>query len=113
MRQEKTYPGMKKDSFAGSPALKIRAERVMIEAAEQALQEKRDPSRMLRVLALLASPAYDPKNPERAPVHLDLRAEWHRLSEGVRQSGAPILLARLAPPTLPALHAALSPRAEE
>ena len=38
-----------------------------------------------------------PQNPENAPVHLDLQAEWHRLAEGVRQSGAPILLARLAP----------------
>ncbi len=97
----------------GSPALKIQAEKLMIEAAEQARREKRDPSRMLRVLALLASPICDPRNPESAPVHLDLQAEWHRLSEGVRQSGAPILLARLAPPTLPALRAALSPRAAE
>ena len=48
-----------------------------------------------------------------SPVHLDLQAEWHRLAEGVRQSGAPILLARLGPPTLPALRAALSPRAAE
>ena len=97
----------------GSPALKIQAEKLMIEAAEQARREKRDPARMLRVLALLASPICDPRNPESAPVHLDLQAEWHRLSEGVRQSGAPILLARLAPPTLPALRAALSPRAAE
>ena len=43
MRPEKTDPGMKKDSLAGSPALTIRAERVMIEAAEQAVREKRDP----------------------------------------------------------------------
>ena len=113
MRPEKTDHDMRKDMLEGSPALTIRAERVMIEAAEQALQEKRDPARMLRILALLASPVFDPKNPDAAPVHLDLRAEWHRLSEGVRQSGAPILLARLAPPTLPALHAALSPRASE
>ena len=97
----------------GSPGLKIQAERLMIEAAEQARREKRDPARMLRVLALLASPVYDPRNPESAPVHLDLQSEWHRLSERVRQSGAPILLARLAPPTLPALRAALSPRAAE
>jgi len=97
----------------GSPALKIQAENLMIEAAEQARRGKRDPARMLRVLALLASPICDPRNPESAPVHLDLQAEWHRLSEGVRQSGAPILLARLAPPTLPALRAALSPRAAE
>ena len=97
----------------GSPALKIQAEKLMIEAAEQARREKRDPARMLRVLALLASPICDPRNPEIAPVHLDLQAEWHRLSERVRQSGAPILLARLVPPTLPALRAALSPRAAE
>jgi tetratricopeptide (TPR) repeat protein len=99
--------------LTGSLSVGIRAERVMIEAAEKAVRERRDPSRMLRVLALLASPVYDPNNPETAPVHLDLQAEWHGLSEGVRQSGAPILLARLSPPTLPALRAALSPRAEE
>ncbi len=113
MRPEKTDNGMGKDILEGSPALKIRAEKVMIEAAEQAVREKRDPSRMLRVLALLASPVYDPQNPDISPVHLDLQAEWHRLAEGVRQSGAPILLARLGPPTLPALRAALSPRAAE
>ena len=104
---------MVKDILEGSPALKIQAEKLMIEAAEQAIQEKRDPSRMLRVMALLASPVYDPQNPENSPIHLDLQAEWHRLAEGVRQSGAPILLARLGPPTLPALRAALSPRAAE
>lgn len=113
MRPEKTDHGLKKDILEGSPALQSRAEMVMIEAAEQAVRERRDPSRMLRVLALLASPVYDTDNPETAPVHLDLQAEWHRLSEGVRQSGAPILLARLSPPTLPALRAALSPRAAE
>ena len=104
---------MRKDILEGSPALKIQAEKLMIEAAEQARREKRDPSRMLRVMALLASPVYDPQNPDISPVHLDLQAEWHRLAEGVRQSGAPILLARLGPPTLPALRAALSPRAAE
>ena len=113
MRPEKTDHEMRKDMLEGSPALKIQAEKLMIEAAEQARREKRDPARMLRVLALLDSPICDPRNPESAPVHLDLQAEWHRLSEGVRQSGAPILLARLAPPTLPALRAALSPRAAE
>ena len=113
MRPEKTDNGMGKDILEGSPALKIRAEKVMIEAAEQAVLEKRDPARMLRVLALLASPVHDPQNPDTSPVHLDLQAEWHRLAEGVRQSGAPILLARLGPPTLPALRAALSPRAAE
>ena len=113
MRPEKTDNGLRKDILEGSPALKIQAEKLMIEAAEQARREKRDPARMLRVMALLASPVCDPRNPESAPVHLDLQAEWHRLAEGVRQSGAPILLARLVPPTLPALRAALSPRAEE
>jgi hypothetical protein len=101
------------EPLKGSFAARDLAERVMIEAAQQAALEKRDPARMLRVLALLASPVYDPKDPEKAPVHLDLRAEWHRLAEGVRQSGASILLARLTPTTLPALRAALSPRAAE
>jgi hypothetical protein len=107
--------GLSGDDYAlrGSFAARDLAERVMIEAAERAAREKREPERMLRVLALLASPVYDPANPEVAPVHLDLQSEWHRLAEGVRQSGAPILLARLVPPTLPALRAALSPRASE
>ena len=72
MRPEKTDHGLKKDILEGSPALQSRAEMVMIEAAEQAVRERRDPSRMLRVLALLASPVYDPDNPETTPVHLDL-----------------------------------------
>jgi hypothetical protein len=54
MRPEKMDHEMRKDMLEGSPALKIQAERLMIEAAEQARREKRDPARMLRVLALLA-----------------------------------------------------------
>lgn len=60
------------DALKGSFAARDLAERVMIEAAEHAAQEKRDPERMLRVLALLASPVFDPANPKEAPVHLDL-----------------------------------------
>lgn len=101
------------DALRGSFAARDLAERVMIEAAQQAALEKRDPARMLRVLALLASPVYDPDNPEKAPAHLDLRAEWHFLAQGVRESKAPILLARLGLATLPALRSALSPRAAE
>jgi hypothetical protein len=101
------------ERMKGSFAARDLAERVMIEAAERAALEKRDPARMLRVLALLASPVYDPMNPETAPDHLDLRAEWHFLAQGVRESKAPILLARLGLATLPALRSALSPRAAE
>ena len=74
---------------------------------------KRDPARMLRVLALLAAPVYNPRSPDVSPSPLDLRQEWHVLADGVRRSGAPILLARLSLPTLDALRYALSPRATE
>ena len=96
-----------------SEKIVIQAGQVMIEAAEQAVSEKRDPAKMLRVLSFLAAPVYDPRSPERAPVQLDLRQEWHVLADGIRRSGAPILLAKLTPPTLPALRSALSPRAGE
>jgi hypothetical protein len=91
----------------------MQAEKAMIEAAAQAMREERDPARMLRMLSMMASPVYDPRSPDKAPVELDLRQEWHVLKQGVRGSGAPILLARLIPPTLPALRSALSPRAEK
>ncbi|HRW82645.1 MAG TPA: tetratricopeptide repeat protein [Methanothrix sp.] len=96
----------------GSHNVVIQAEQVMLQAAEEARREKRDPAQMLRVLALLAAPVFDPRNPDQAPTPLDLHQEWHVLAEGVRRSNAPILLARLAPATLAALRSALSPRAE-
>lgn len=85
----------------------------MLNAVQQASLSQRDPARMLRVLALLAAPVYDPNSPDQYPTPLDLRQEWHVLADGVRQSGAPILLARLTLPTLDALRYALSPRAWE
>ena len=97
----------------GSQNVVIQAEQVMLKAAEQAALSKRDPARMLRVLALLAAPVYNPRSPDRSPSPLDLRQEWHVLADGVRRSGAPILLARLGLPTLDALRYALSPRARE
>lgn len=97
----------------GSQNVIIQAEQVMLHAAQQASQERRDPARMLRVLALLAAPVYNPRSPDRSPSPLDLRQEWHVLADGVRRSGAPILLARLNPPTLDSLRYALSPRARE
>jgi tetratricopeptide (TPR) repeat protein len=97
----------------GSHNVIIKAGQVMLQAAEQAVREKCDPSRMLRVLALLAAPVYNPLSPDRSPSPLDLRQEWHVLADGVRRSCAPILLARLHPPTLDALRYALSPRAHE
>lgn len=96
----------------GSQNLILQAGQVLIHAAEQARQQGRDPARMLRILALLAAPVYDPDHPDRMPVPLDLKQEWHELAQEVRRSQAPILLARLTPPTLEALRAALSPRAE-
>jgi hypothetical protein len=87
----------------------VHAEKVMIEAANHALREKRDPVRMLRVLSLHASAVSSSSGTEQAPVRLDLSQEWHVLAERVRQSRAPILLKRLTPPTLSALRSALSP----
>jgi hypothetical protein len=95
----------------GSQNVIIQAAQVMLKAAERAARSQQDPARMLRVLALLAAPVFDPRNPEQSPTPLDLHQEWHVLAEGVRQSKAPILLARLMPPTLDALRSALSPRA--
>lgn len=77
----------------GSQNVIIQAEQVMRHAAQQASQARRDPARMLRVLALLAAPVYDPRSPDRSPGPLDLRQEWHVLAERVRRSKAPILLA--------------------
>lgn len=99
--------------MTGSQNVIIQAEQVMQQAAEQAALSKRDPARMLRVLALLAAPVYNSRSPDRSPSPLDLRQEWHVLADGVRRSGAPILLARLSLPTLDALRYALSPRARE
>ncbi len=85
----------------------------MLNAVQQASLSKSDPARMLRVLALLAAPVYNPNSLDYYPKPLDLRQEWHVLADGVRRSGASILLARLALPTLDALRYALSPRAWE
>ncbi len=96
----------------GSNNVIIRAEQLTFRAAEQARAEQHDPARMLRILTLMAAPVFDPRNPDTPPIPLDLRQEWHKLSEKVRSSHAPILLMRLVPPTLDALRAALSPGAE-
>ena len=84
----------------------------MERAAAAARAKKQDPAKMLRILALLASPVYDPKRPNKPPPPLDLQEEWSRLAEAVEKSNAPILLSRLMPPTLDKLRSALSPRAE-
>ena len=97
----------------GSHNVVVQAEQVMLQAAAQARAKRRDPARMLRILALLAAPVYDPYQPDEMPAPLDLKQEWHELAGKVRDSHAPILLARLTPPTLDALRAALSPRAGE
>ncbi|MFQ3630440.1 CHAT domain-containing protein, partial [Roseiflexus sp.] len=72
-----------------------------------------DPAQMLRVAAVLAAPVYDPHHPDHPPLPLDLRREWQRLEEKVRGTRAPILLARLTPPTLDTLRRELSPRSAE
>ncbi len=82
----------------------------MERAAAQARAAQQAPERMLRILAVLAAPVIDPARPDQPPAYLDLRDEWHRLKRAVQESRAPILLARLAPPTLDALRSELSPR---
>jgi len=46
------------------------------------------------------------------PLPLDLKQEWHELAQVIGDSHAPILLARIVPPTLDSLRRALSPRAK-
>jgi len=96
----------------GSQNVIIQAGQVLVQAAAAARRQRQDPARLLRVLAVLAAPVHDPARPDHLPPPLDLRQEWRKLAETVRESHAPILLARLTPPTLDALRAALSPRAE-
>jgi tetratricopeptide (TPR) repeat protein len=86
---------------------------LFIHAAQSAYAERRDLRAMLRVLVIAAAPVMgrDPSAPP--PARLNLRAEWKRLADAVRNSGAPIALIRLTPPTLDALRYALSPRALE
>jgi len=43
------------------------AEQVLLAAAQAAQQQGRDPARMLRILALLAAPVYDPRQPVKCP----------------------------------------------
>ncbi len=83
---------------------------VVLLAAQRARRQEQNPARMLRILALVAAPVYDLRNPDRPPQPLDLRDEWQRLARAVRDAQAPILLARLTPPTLDALRRHLSPR---
>lgn len=90
----------------------IQAEQVLIQTAQAAQAQGRDPAHMLRILAVLAAPVHDPDHPQHLPPPLDLQQEWHELAQGVRERNAPILLARIVPPTLDALRSALSPRAE-
>ena len=47
----------------------------MARAAAQARAAQQDPGQMLRILAVLAAPVYDPRRPDRAPATLDLRGE--------------------------------------
>ncbi|MBO9394140.1 CHAT domain-containing protein, partial [Caldilinea sp.] len=94
----------------GSQNVIIQAGEILLRLAEQARAAARDPGRMLRILAVLAAPVHDPADPDHPPPPLDLRREWNRLERAVREANAPILLARLTPPTLEALRRGLSPR---
>ena len=93
----------------GSQNVIIQAGEILLRLAEQARGAARDPGRMLRILAVLAASVHDPADPHRPPP-LDLRREWKHLEQAVREANAPILLARLTPPTLEALRRSLSPR---
>ncbi len=86
---------------------------ILEQAAQRARDARRDPTRMLRVVAMLAAPVFDPDHPDQMPTPLDLRSEWGRLEQAVEGTHAPILLARLVPPTLDRLRRELSPRAAE
>jgi tetratricopeptide (TPR) repeat protein len=61
----------------------------------------------LRVLAVIASPVAGLTENDLPPGHLSGRAEWAKLREAARV--APMLLARLRPPTAAELRAMLSP----
>jgi hypothetical protein len=43
----------------------------MLQAVQQASLSQRDPARMLRVLALLAAPVYNPRSPDQYPTPLN------------------------------------------
>ena len=60
-------------AITGSHNLVIQAQQVMLQAAQKASEQGRDPAHMLRVLTLLAAPVFDPKSPEILPEPLDLR----------------------------------------
>ncbi|WP_288089002.1 hypothetical protein [Roseiflexus sp.] len=83
------------------------------QAAAQARSAGCDPAQMLRVAAILAAPVFDPRDHNRPPALLDLRAEWARLARAIHDAHAPILLTRLVPPTLATLRRELSPRVAE
>ena len=70
----------------GSQNVIVQAEEVIFQAAAQARAAQRDPTHMLRILALLAAPVYDPLQPNHPPPPLDLKQEWHVLADGVRES---------------------------
>lgn len=81
-------PNTTRKAPATGPNSIIQAEQAMQQAARQAKDEDRDPSRMLRVLAVLAAPVFDPEDPEHLPDHLDLHQEWHVLAEEFLQVDA-------------------------
>lgn len=61
----------------------------------------------LRVLAVIASPVAGRHDDEPPPAHLSGRAEWARLREAAKV--APMLLARLRPPTIDQLRVMAAP----
>jgi len=66
----------------GSKNATTQAKQVMLQAAEQAVRSERDPSRMLRVLAVLSAPVYDPRSPDHLVMPLDSCHSWYK-SNGI------------------------------
>jgi tetratricopeptide (TPR) repeat protein len=73
---------------------------------QMGLQQQRQPQ-PLRVLAVIAAPIAGLHDNDRPPISLSGRAEWAKLREASKV--APMLLARLRPPTESQLRAVCSP----
>jgi tetratricopeptide (TPR) repeat protein len=77
---------------------------------QMSLQQQKQPQ-PLRVLAVIAAPIAGLHDNDRPPVSLSGRAEWAKLRDASKV--APMLLARLRPPTETQLHAVCSPNVKQ
>jgi hypothetical protein len=77
---------------------------------QMSLQQQKQPQ-PLRVLAVIAAPIAGLHDNDRPPVSLSGRAEWAKLRDASKV--APMLLARLRPPTETQLHAICSPNVKQ